>query len=298
MRLIHPQSSQHASPVEHLGRRRLERVQKLFIDRVPMSDRLGAGPGTSYFDRSDPSFSLVWKAFRYSTNEKRELVSFLRGKIIPRLDNSMASLLDVGADDGSIAKAICGRFDRITLIEPNPTSAYGLAKGAFGRLHEGKEYRIIPVPFQTTDLGMERYDLALLSHVIYYFDPRSWVDAAAKAHHHTVHGGAVVLAYSGDNGDTAALVRRFGGTPLDFCHFEKACGDRFHNATIERYELGTVLRASSPEAMMHFSGFLLRDADCSATSSELREHVENNFKKDERYYEMKKYDTVLVIWKH
>ncbi len=294
MRPNHPQS-QHASTTEHLSRRRLERVQRAFIDKIPMTERFGAVPGTGHFNRSDPSFSLVWKAFRYSTNEKRALVSMLKDKVIRRLEGTSLSLLDIGPDDGSLTAAICGRFGRITLVEADAASACKLANSVFAVPE--RECRIVPAAFPNVNLGMERYDMALLSHVIYYFDQRSWVDVVAKAYLHTAYGGALVLAYSGDNGDTAGLVRRFGGEPLDFRHFEAGCRDRFHDAVIERHELGTTVRSSGPEAMMHFSGFLLRDAGCSATSSELREHVENNFKKDERYYEMNKYDTVFVIWK-
>jgi SAM-dependent methyltransferase len=110
-----------------------------------------------------------------------------------------ASLLDIGAGNGVVARALAPMFSHVTLLEPNPQQlgpdpTQGLPAGS----------RVMRGSLMEAE-GLGQHDLVLCSHVLYHVERSAWPDFVMKLLAHTRPGGYTLIALMAPRGQNHEL---------------------------------------------------------------------------------------------
>ena len=101
--------------------------------------------------------------FIKGSDEKEQIINILTSQILPNLKQTK-SLLDVGAGDGTLTKAIAGPFKNIWTVEPN-SEQIELLKAI------RKDVNVVNGVWQETKEAIhEKFDLILCAHVLYHLE--------------------------------------------------------------------------------------------------------------------------------
>src|SRR3990167_8163848 len=144
-----------------------------------------------------------------STDETRSCINFIKSKILSSLE-SRNSILDIGPGDGSLTKDIICQFNHITAIDPN---IYALNK-LENLIPKAINYNKILNCVTKTELKENYYDLAILSHILYYISDESWLYTIKKIYSSLKKNGIIVIILGGDSLDKAKLIRKFNGKSI------------------------------------------------------------------------------------
>jgi hypothetical protein len=140
------------------------------------------------------AFAVLCESSRHH-EQIRDVVSRHVSPALP----ARASLLDVGAGNGAVARALAPMFSHLILLEPNPQQlgpdpTQGLPAGS----------RVISGSLMETE-GLGEHELVLCSHVLYHVERSAWPDFVMKLLAHTRPGGYALIAMMAPRGQNHAL---------------------------------------------------------------------------------------------
>lgn len=164
-----------------------------------------------------------------------------------------ASLLDVGAGNGVVARALAPMFSHLTLLEPNPQQlgpdpTQGLPAGS----------RVISGSLMETE-GLGEHELVLCSHVLYHVERPAWPDFVTKLLAHTRPGGYALISLIAPRGQNHALHCEFNP---DYSHSGHVAETLVRlGAEFTVYPRHNTFRAPSAAAMLSLCR-LLALVDC------------------------------------
>jgi SAM-dependent methyltransferase len=228
-----------------------------------------------------------------STDETRNRISFFLNKILPELPVD-GSLLDVGPGDGSLTKSIAQKFKDITLVDINLKALNDLQK----LLPTSISIEQISKSILNVELPSDTHHLAVLSHMLYYIDPKSWLEIIKSVYRSLTKNGTLVIIMGGDELDKSELIKHFGGMSLGIDQLATECRNTFGADNVNLYASNESFVSCSQEAMLHISAFMLADANILASKDDLTKYINQKFKKSDSHFEMTTKQKYIIIKKN
>lgn len=228
-----------------------------------------------------------------STHETRNRILFCLNEILPQIPAD-GSLLDIGPGDGSLTKAIAQHFKQVTLVDVNHNA-----------LDNMKE--LLPLSVNSTqitgsilnvDFKLSHYNLVLLSHMLYYIDPQLWLGIIKSVYQSLKDGGILVIILGGDELGKSELIHHFGGQVLEIDQLAHQCRNTFGDHNVHLYASDESFVTSTQEAMLHIAGFMLADADVTASKDELNRYIIQKLQHSPSHFELTTRQKYIIIKKN
>jgi SAM-dependent methyltransferase len=218
-----------------------------------------------------------------STEKGIELVK--TGMVIETLPRR-ERFLDIGAGGGHLTIPIAQQFDRTTIVEPNSRQAE-----LFQRRCPG--FRIYNDCWMDVDLGDERFDLILCSHVLYYIPEGSWMQTVEKMYRFLSPGGCLVIVMQSPLGQVADFFNTFTTYDVPILDLTRDVialyGD---DAVLLRYFQNEIYSGSLDD-VVEIGLFLLLDRKYNARKGEIAEYFRMHHKVNGGY--LIRQDEILLV---
>ena len=227
-----------------------------------------------------------------STHETRNRIIFFLKAILPKLKEKQ-SFLDIGPGDGLVTLPISQHFKQVTVIDNNQK----ILNNLITLFPTKTTYKKISGSIVDAQLPSNSYDLATLSHILYYVSPSEWLNIVDVTYKSLTPDGLLVIVLSGDALDKADLIRNFKGTIPPTDQLATLCISKFGHNNVELYSSEEAFLSHSRQAMLCISAFMLADAQVTASEEALTDHVEQKMKRSENYFEMSTLQKYIVIRK-
>ncbi|MBA2648674.1 MAG: methyltransferase domain-containing protein [Legionella sp.] len=227
-----------------------------------------------------------------STMETRNRIIFFEQEIVPTLF-SKECLLDIGPGDGSVTKIFANHFKNITAVDPNLHILHNLQQV----LPDNTNYIKINKNILDAELKMETYNLAVLSHILYYIEPENWLKVVKSVYRSLNKKGVLVIVMGGDELGKAELIENFGGQTLVIDTLALDCCNEFGPYDTKLFASNEAFITCSKKAMFHIAAFMLGDANITADKGALNVYIDKALQHSEHYFEMTTRQKYIVIQK-
>ncbi len=227
-----------------------------------------------------------------STLETYNRVEFFQNEIIPKM-KIKKSLLDIGPGDGALTKTLATYFGNITAIDPNRHILYNLQQF----LPSGAHYSPINETILDVKFKSETYDLAILSHVLYYVSPLHWLEVVKSVYAGIKKEGYLVIVMGGDELGKAELIQNFGGNNLSIDELALNCCNEFGAYNTYLSASNEAFISLSKNAMFHIAAFMLGDVNITTHKDLLNQYIERKLKRSDDHFVMTTRQKYIVIQK-
>jgi trans-aconitate methyltransferase len=233
-------------------------------------------PPVHVYDSSSDEYRQAFREFLAHTDQKVRARQWLE-RMVGSL-SSRRTFIDAGAGTGTVTAWLADRFERTLALEPNASLCQELRQACPEA--EVRQEAIMDVT------PVERADLVLCSHVLYYIQPQAWqAHLAAMASWLSPRGELVIVLQSSDT-DCMDMLAHFHRQRFDL----RLAGEEFEKEHAGRYrtELENVPAAvttadlASTMAIAEFMLNLLPMPD-PPTRTALEEYVVDRFAHDGAY---------------
>lgn len=228
-----------------------------------------------------------------STHETRNRVLFCVEKILPLIPNE-GSLLDIGPGDGSLTKILAPHFKDITMVDTN----YHALIRIQGLLPSTINSKQIVGSILNVNLKPDQYHLAVLSHMLYYIEPRLWLEVIKSVYHSLKEQGVLIVIMGGDELGKSELIHHFGGDILGINPLAEQCALLFGTKNVSLYASDESFITYSQEGMLHILGFMLADANVRASKNDLNSYITQKLQKTTEHFEMTTRQKYIIIKKN
>lgn len=223
---------------------------------------------------------------RCSTEKGIELVKI--GEIIGGL-TKRRYFLDIGAGGGDLTIPISQSFEETTVVEPNEKQASFLKRRC-------PNFKIYNDFWEKVDLGSQRYDFILCSHVLYYIEEGHWMTTIEKMYVHLEEGGRIALVLQSPIGEVANFFNQFTHYDVNILELWRDLIKRYGDEAIEvRYFMNEIW-TERLEDMVTIGLFLLIDRKFIEYEEKIRQYFESHHKTPGGY-RIKQDEILLVIKK-
>lgn len=228
-----------------------------------------------------------------STHETRNRILFCLNEILPLIPVE-GSLLDIGPGDGSLTQTLAHHFQNITMVDINH-HALNVLKNALP-----SSINITPITgcISNIDLNSTHYNLAVLSHMLYYIEPKLWFEIIKSIYESLKEDGMLVIILGGDELGKSELIEHFGGQILGIDPLAIQCRNTFGESNVTLYASDESFVTCTQEAMLHISSFMLADANISASEEDLNNYITQNLKQSDSHFEMTTRQKYIIIKKN
>ncbi len=208
-----------------------------------------------------------------STEKGIELVK--GGEIIAGLPHRR-NFLDIGAGGGDLTIPISQSFGEATVVEPNEKQASFLRRRC-------PHFKVYNNPWGKVNLGSNRYDFILCSHVLYYIQEGHWLTTIEKMYAHLEDGGRIAIVLQSPIGEVADFFNRFTHYDVKVLELWRDLIQRYGDDAIEVRYFMNELWTENLEDMVTIGLFLLIDARFRKYKEKIRQYFESHHKKNEGY---------------
>lgn len=199
-------------------------------------------------------------------------------------------MLDIGVGNGEVSKFFGMHFRQIVAVDTNIESLDTLPQ--YHWEHNTEITKINGDILEHMPSVKGKYDLIMLSHVLYYIPPASRHTLVNDLSKFLAPNGIMIITYN-DGNDRSKITDYFGGQSFSFSTFEHYTDKRFLSG--EHIVFQERMHATSLETMLHIVGVCLRDVNTKATRDELTTQINNNFVNDKGEYELSMTTHVLIL---
>lgn len=184
--------------------------------------------------------------------------------------------IDIGIGDGEITKILFPIFNKATLID---TNAKALNQD-IALYSKNTSIKKINMSILDADLSEDKYDLIVLSHVLYYLPPDKIMKTLKTLFNNLNKGGQIIIVLSGGL-DKEKIIRDFSGDFICLSKFTNDLYRKFGSVTI--HDIEEYSSACTKKAALQIAGFYLCDGNTTATHKILSEYIEY-YKLEQRYH--------------
>jgi ubiquinone/menaquinone biosynthesis C-methylase UbiE len=221
-----------------------------------------------------------------STEKGIELVKI--GEIIAGLPRRRY-FLDIGAGGGDLTIPVSQSFDRTTVVEPNERQAEYLKK-------RSPHFHIYNGFWENVELGSQRFDFILCSHVLYYIEEGTWLTTIERMYEYLEDKGCIAIVLQSPIGEVADFFNEFTHYDVNILELWRDLIQVYGDDAIEvRYFMNEIWTESLDD-MVTIGLFLLIDRRFNAYKEQIRQYFESHHKKPEGY-RIKQDEILLVIRK-
>jgi SAM-dependent methyltransferase len=177
--------------------------------------------------------------------------------------------LDVGAGSGRLAASLSPFFVRTTVLEPGAAQARSLQTGF-------PHFRVLNSFFEQADLGDDRFDFILCSHVLYYVAELRWLAFAQKMVEHLGPGGVAVISMQAPADQCGDFTEHFTGRRFSLVPLWDRLVTSYGDEAVAGFYYKSVIRANSLEDMTRIGCFLLCDRRFQERADEVASYLEQH----------------------
>lgn len=233
--------------------------------------------------------------FLESTLETRHRGIFFLRKVLPQLIHKN-TLLDIGPGNGQLIKWVGNSFQEVTALDIN-RRALKLLNSQKKILRKHIKLTKINASLLDVELLPNKYDLVLLSHILYYLSRIHWMEAVKKAYNSVRSGGILAIVLNGDNLDKLHLTKYFNGELISIEDLVHCCRETFSNSKVEVFESVEFIKTLDLETMLKVAGFFLYDVNALVTEEELTRYINVFLKKTDGNYKINFAQKFILIYK-
>jgi SAM-dependent methyltransferase len=221
-----------------------------------------------------------------STEKGIELLRI--GTVIASLPGRVA-FLDIGAGGGHLTIPVSQQFDRTTVVEPNPRQAAMFRSRCPG-------FRVCTGSWMDVDLGDERFDLILCSHVLYYIPAGAWMETVVKMHRHLSPGGCLIIVVQSPLGEVARFFNTFTSYDAPILDLARDVIARYGDEAVRLEYFQNEIFSGSLDEMVEIGLFLLIDRNFRDRTGLIAEYFQKHHAVPGGYRILQD-EILLVIWK-
>ena len=235
----------------------------------------------------DAEYQRQLELFVKSSTEKGiELVKV--GEIIAGLSRRR-NFLDIGAGGGDLTIPIAQSFERTTIVEPNERQAQYLKKRC-------PHFHIVNSLWEKADLGPERFDFILCSHVLYYIEKGKWLTTIKRMYEYLEDKGCIAIVLQSPIGEVADFFNAFTHYDVNILELWRDLIRVYGDDAIEvRYFMNEIWTESLDD-MVTIGLFLLIDRRFNEYKEKIRQYFESHHK-NQGGYQIKQDEILLVVKK-
>lgn len=223
---------------------------------------------------------------RSSTDKRIELVKI--GEVIADL-RQRRRFLDVGAGGGDLTIPLAQAFHETTIVEPNTAQVEFLRR-------RYPHFKLHNTTWADAQLGAERFDFILCSHVLYYLDEADWMPAIDKMRAHLEPDGRLVIVLQSPLGELADFYNRFAHYDVDILGLWRELIHRFGDQAVEVRYFVNEIWTDTLDDMVEIGLFLLIDRKFRGRIDEIRDYFASRHRHGEGY--RLKQDEILLAVRH
>lgn len=210
---------------------------------------------------------------RSSTDKRIELVKI--GEAIADLHHRRR-FLDVGAGTGDLTIPLAQAFHETTVVEPNTAQVEFLRR-------RYPNFKLHNSTWSDADLGADRFDFILCSHVLYYLDEADWMPAIDKMRAHLEPDGRLVIVLQSPIGELADFYNRFAHYDVDILGLWRELAHRFGDGSVEARYFINEIWTDNLDDMVEIGLFLLIDRSFRARADEIRDYFATRHRQGDGY---------------
>lgn len=223
---------------------------------------------------------------RSSTDKRVELMKI--GEVIADLRHRRR-FLDVGAGGGDLTIPLAQSFHETTIVEPNTAQVEFLRR-------RYPHFKLHNTTWADVELGADRYDFILCSHVLYYLDEADWIPAIDKMRAHLEPDGRLVIVLQSPIGELADFYNRFAHYDVDILGLWRELIHRFGDQAVEVRYFVNEIWTDKLDDMVEIGLFLLIDRKFREREDEIRDYFATRHRRGDGY--RLKQDEILLAVKH
>lgn len=246
-------------------------------ERFELSDRFEKETpltGTAAEMEEEAEYKRQLDLFARSSTEKGiELLKI--GEIIAGL-KKREKFLDIGAGGGDLTIPVSQSFGETTIVEPNEKQAAMFQK----RFPGLKIYNDL---WEKVDLGTQRFDFILCSHVLYYIEKGKWLSTIEKTYRRLEDGGAIAIVLQSPVGEVARFFNHFTRYDVDILELWGQLIQCYGEKAVEvRYFINEIWTENLAD-MLDIALFLLLDRKYREKADEIKDYLETHHKAENGY---------------
>lgn len=245
--------------------------------------------------RDELHYAKTLDLFLKSTDETRRLGLFIKRAVFPLLI-TFDRLLEIGSGSGRLIHWFGNSFKHVTAVDINKKMLDELNKTK-RILRNSIQFEKIHASLFNADLKKNSYNLTLLSHVLYYIDRSEWLNAVKLAYNVTCPNGFLLIVMSGNDLGKAALIKHFGGEPIQIDSLTEQCQKLFGSDFVQIFESDERIVSEGLLPILHIGGFFLCDARVTATKQALTTYLQAYCQKKNNFYEITSRQKYILIKK-
>jgi 2-polyprenyl-3-methyl-5-hydroxy-6-metoxy-1,4-benzoquinol methylase len=203
-----------------------------------------------------------------SSFEQEHLKEILEREIVPTLTNCK-NVLDIGVGGGELSKNIDKHCAHITVIDTKEESLNHLPD-IMGS--ENNQVTKIKGSILETNIPDQKYDLIVLSHILYYINESDREQLIDKLSSLLDDNGRIIIVYN-DGGDREEIADHFAGKNQNFQKMENHILENYPYKYF--YHSQETIKTNNIKTAMHIAGVILNDADATAPREELGTYIED-----------------------
>jgi SAM-dependent methyltransferase len=221
---------------------------------------------------------------RCSTDKRIELVRI--GEVIADLRHRRR-FLDVGAGSGDLTIPLAQTFRETSIVEPNTAQIEFLRR-------RYPDFKLHNTTWSEADLGGERFDFILCSHVLYYLDTADWMPSIDKMRAHLEADGRLAIVLQSPIGELADFYNRFAHFDVDILGLWRQLIHSFGDRAVDvRYFINEIW-TDNLDDMVEIGLFLLIDRNFRARCDEIRDYFARHHRHGDGY-RLKQDEVLLVV---
>jgi len=226
-----------------------------------------------------------------STLETEHRCEFFKRKVYP-IDCEGDQCLEVGPGTGILTKYLLDKFKHLTLVDKNKESLDLINQW---KQPQNTTIKMINESILNVKLQPGFYNMAVISHVLYYINCKKWLDVI-KNMFQALDSGGVLFIVMNEGLDKSKLIKHFGGKDLEIDSLINECMEQI-NASFDLFASEESYYSLGITAMLHIAGLHLFDVGAVANKKRLIEFIDKHCRVRDDFFQLKVNQKFILLYK-